>query len=120
MSNLTIDDKENISKKNTKEITLYILFVIASSFLITLIFTGFSVGALQNVFAISMLCGSVISCLLVLIIYEPFTFALMKLINKIVANRKPSKNKKKALKQQHKQRQRGKELEEATFIGIND
>lgn len=120
IANLTIDDKENISKKNTKEITLYILFVIASSFLITLIFTGFSVGALQNVFAISMLCGSVISCLLVLIIYEPFTFALMKLINKIVANRKPSKNKKKALKQQHKQRQRGKELEEATFIGIND
>ena len=31
-----------------------------------------------------------------------------------------SNNKKKALKQQHKQRQRGKELEEATFIGIND
>lgn len=119
-ANLSIEEQESLILKNsTTNFYLYITVMLVS-FISLCVFTGFSASSLQNLFGLSTLLGILLSGLFTLIALEPLTFTLTKLFTKITSNIHLPTSKKGNLKKQHKAKVRGKEVEEATFIGIND
>ena len=105
---------ENVNElKNTCAIVAAIIIVVASAFF------GFSTVFVSNANLI-ILFATLFAYLFLALAFVPFLVRLYDTIGNIQLKVKRPKSNKKRLKQQHKSRQRGKEVEEATFIGIND
>lgn len=98
----------------------YMIIAAALSALLSLAMALSNIHAIRQIFVDQMIIG-------LLAFFVPTLFALpcykllMKFTGKIAkASDKGPKSNKKKLRNKHKEHQRGKEVEEATFIGIND
>lgn len=111
--------KRKIAISSTDTIKNYAAIVGGVIAIITLSYFGLSAPATANTFLLTL--GIIIFAYLVIaLIYNAFLVRLYDKLGTIQIKKKGPKSRKKRLKEQHKARQRGKEVEEATFIGIND
>lgn len=119
-ANISLEEQEDIVLKNSTSNSYLYVIVMLVSFISLCVFTGFSASTLQNVFGLSTLLSILLGGLFTLIALDPLSFDLAKLFKKISSNIHLPTSKKNNVKKQHKAKVRGKEVEEATFIGIND
>lgn len=114
-----LEFKRNIAVKSTDMIKNYCAIVGAIIAVCVLPFFGLATPFVSNTFL--LILGLVLfTYLFVAMMYNGYLIKLYDKLGKINFTIKRPKSNKKRLKQQHKARQRGREVEEATFIGIND
>ena len=108
-----IANESKLDLKNTCALVASIII------LVSICYFGFSTSFVSNTFLI-ILFASLCAYLFLAMTFTPFLLELYDKLGNVTLKVKLPKSNKKRLKQQHKSRQRGKEVEEATFIGIND
>lgn len=113
------DFKKKIALESSNDIKNTIAIVSALVVIVCATHFGFSTVFVGNTFLLVLLLAT-FGHIFLAMVYVPFLVKLIDKIGNIKINVKLPKSHKKRLKQQHKSRQRGKEVEEATFIGIND
>ena len=111
--------KREIAVASTDAIKNSCALIASIAGLVLVCFFGFSTKFVSNTFLVALFI-SIFTYLFVALTYNAFLIKLYDGIGEIKVKTKAPKSNKKRLKQQHKSRQRGKEVEEATFIGIND
>ena len=111
--------KREIAVLSTDPVKNSCALIAAIAGLVLVCFFGFSTKFVSNTFLVALF-GSIFTYLFVALVYNAYLIKLYDKIGNIQIKTKAPKSNKKRLKQQHKSRQRGKEVEEATFIGIND
>ena len=111
--------KRDIASKSIMEIRNSVALVAGITGLVLLSYFGFSTPFVSNTF-LQVLFICLLAYLFIALVFNPYLIRLYDKLGNVKINVKKPKSNKKRLKQQHKSRQRGKEVEEATFIGIND
>lgn len=114
-----LDFKRKIAISATDDMKNTCAFICAVIGIVLICYFGFSTKFVSNTFLI-VLFASLFAYLFIALVYNAYLVKLYDKLGNIKLKVKLPKSNKKRLKQQHKSRQRGKEVEEATFIGIND
>ena len=111
--------KRKIAVESINDIKNSVALIAGIIGLVLISFFAFSTDFVKNTFLV-VLFIVLFTYLFVALVYNAYLIKLYDKLGTIKINVKKPKSNKKRLKQQHKSRQRGKEVEEATFIGIND
>lgn len=120
VKNMSLDYKLEVLNKNKDEYKMYIFYTSIISCLILLCYFGFSQTVVTNTFLLALFMV-IISYIAINVLFGPYMEACLKKISTINLRKKDKpKSNKKRLKQEHKEHLKGKDVEEATFIGIND